>query len=155
MLFHVPANIEAIRLTKGNIFTEFRTIPHLCIEDRLRLINISQNLCYQTVAMLISAQYYIPKKFRLISSFEGPVGFKRKIKKILNWLSDRWSPGCRAFDDWTVKYVLIYCLSYANFYFQYCRKISQQNCKLYVLGKYQCYIETQSHVAEIHFQFDI
>jgi len=39
---------------------------------------------YQTVAMLISAQYYIPKKFRLISSFEGPVGFKRKIKKILN-----------------------------------------------------------------------
>ena len=84
-----------------------------------------------------------------------PTGFKRKIKKILNWLSDRWSPGCRAFDDWTVKYVLIYCLSYANFYFQYCRKISQRNCKLCVLGKYQCYIETQSHVAEIHFQFDI
>jgi hypothetical protein len=34
VLFHVPANIEVITLTKENIFTEFRMITRLCIADR-------------------------------------------------------------------------------------------------------------------------
>jgi hypothetical protein len=42
---------------------------------------------------------------------------------VLNWSSDRWSPGCRAFDDRMVKYVLIDHLTFANIYFQYCWKI--------------------------------